>query len=176
MQVRHGHFESPVGRATKSAGWTFTACVGGLSEGVMVSRRLKKHVEGTTLPKALRGPISGDYEAAWVRARIPRVFAYEPAAPEVDKTLLWETFVAIKDDVGYVFACSDHYGKASLGFDPQGPNDATCDAIAAAFWSLLLTKPDDLADFKARVHHAGAGVWLDYTCNAGEVRIIETPE
>ena len=50
---------------------------------------------------------------------------------------------------------------------------ATKDAIAHAFWSLLLEAPDELADFRFRLFHPGACVWMEYASESGEVSYAE---
>jgi hypothetical protein len=56
----------------------------------------------------------------------------------------------------------------------HGPDTGTKDATAEAFWSLLLRDPENLADFEAGVFHPGAGVWLEYACEAGELFLAQT--
>lgn len=117
--------------------------------------------------KVIADAVAGMYEAAWVRARIPRVFGYTPAPSEVEKSLIHETFTATRDGVTCSFTCIDHYGKA--GLELGALDAATKASIAEAFWTLLLADPTDLADFRTRVFHDGAGIWLEYFCEAGTV-------
>ena len=61
-------------------------------------------------------------------------------------------------------------------FSPEGPDQETRTKIAAAFWSLFLQVPDDLADFEARVFHRGAGIWMQFRCVDGEPRYEESED
>lgn len=61
-------------------------------------------------------------------------------------------------------------------FSPLGPDQTVQVEIAQAFWSLLLTNPDDVADFEAVVYHSGASVWLLYACQDGEFLFGETED
>src|SRR5262249_55931887 len=155
----------PLGHVAESKGWSFLPCIGTLAgHSFRGSHWLSDHVDVADTPAALRRALASGWDAAWVRARLPRAFAYEPAVPEVEKALLSECFVASVGDDAFLFECSDHYGRTGLFFSPEGPDDAARDAIARAFWHVFLRDPDNLADFEARVFHPGAGVWLDYVC------------
>ena|GEM_PF-1521958 len=121
-------------------------------------------------PAILLRPIEFQYDAAWVRARLPFVFDFTPHPAEAEKSLLEAGFVAVAvgSSVGIPFLCTDDYGRTGLVFSPDGPDQETQTTIAAAFWSLLLQSPDDLADFDATVYHLGAGVWMHFGCKNGE--------
>jgi hypothetical protein len=174
METRFGKFDHPLGRKAESEGWTLLPCIGTLEgDRFSPSHRLMDHIDVATAPAVLKSALAGGWDAAWVRARLARAFAYEPVVSEVEKSLLCECFVASREDDAYLFECLDYYGKTSVVFSPNGPERAIQDAIASAFWAVLLREPDDLADFQARVFHPGAGVWLDYACKHGELSLEE---
>jgi hypothetical protein len=175
MQVRFGSLDELLGRRVAEGDWTFIACVG-KPDGTSFSftHQLAEHTEASQAPLSLRDPLVEGYAAAWVRGRLPIVFGHEPAPPEVEKTLLHETFAAARGGEAFVFHCADHYGRTALLFSDDGPAEPTKDAIAAAFWRVLLKDPEDLANFRLRVFHPGAGVWLEYACEQGVVSRTES--
>jgi hypothetical protein len=174
MQIHFGAFDHPLGRKAEWEGWSLLPCIGALEGNTFsASHRLIDHVDVAQAPAVLRSALAGGWDAAWVRARIARAFAYEPAVTEVEKSLLFECFVASREDDAFLFECVDYYGRTGLLFSPNGPERAIQDAIANAFWIILLREPNDLADFEARVFHPGAGVWLDYACKHGELSLEE---
>ncbi|REK18696.1 MAG: hypothetical protein DWQ37_03950 [Planctomycetota bacterium] len=130
------------------------------------------------LPAILLRAIEGGYDAAWVRARIPHTFQVSPPPARIEKSLLDSGFVAVTIDasLAFPFVCTDYYGKSALMFSGEGPDRVTKQAIADAFWGILLRKPDDLTDFEQRVFHPGACVWLTFGCEAGRVYCEESEE
>jgi hypothetical protein len=145
-----------------------------------IGRILKTMVRGrrrVTLVVSDR-PIEQQYDAAWVRARLPRVFAFTPELSGVEKSLLDAGFVAVAagTSIGFPFVCTDNCGRTGLMFSSDGPDQDIQAKIAAAFWSLLLQSPDDLADFEATVYHPGAGVWMHFGCKNGEPSYDEFEE
>ena len=48
--------------------------------------------------------------------------------------------------------------------------------VAEAFWGLLLAKPHDLPEYRDRMLHIGAGVWLVFGVEAGRPFIEEHEE
>jgi hypothetical protein len=138
---------------------------------------LQDHL-GAHGPLIVRLAVSQQCDAAWVRARIPRVFGFTPGLAEIEKALLHAAFVAVPQDnrTGYPFICNDHYGRSALGFSDDGPEESVQRAIADAFWGLLLRDPEDLADFEQKVFHPGAGLWRDYGCASGLVYCEESPD
>jgi hypothetical protein len=133
---------------------------------------------GERPPAILVRPIKQHYDAAWVRARLPRVFAFTPDLSQIEKTLLDVGFVALSlgSSVGFPIVCTDYYGRTGIMFSPEGPDQAARTQIASAFWSLLLKAPDDLADFEATVYHPGAGVWMHFGCKDGEPTFEESED
>jgi hypothetical protein len=101
-------------------------------------------------------------------------FEEPPSAPEVEKTLLLETFAAVRGRDAFVFCYADHYGSSALMFSEVGPDDAAKDSIAPAFWNLLLRDAEDLADYRARIFHPGACVWLEFACEDGALSLSES--
>ena len=111
-------------------------------------------------------------DAAFVRARLPRIFAYTPAYEDAnEKCLLWEGFVGVQDDsvVGIPFVLSDHYGSCRLYFSNEGPDSEIRESIADDFWTLIAKEPDELEDFEQTVCHHGAGVKLHFSCKSGDL-------
>jgi hypothetical protein len=177
VHIRFGTFDHALGRKADSDGWTFLPCIGTLEGDVFsTSHLLSDYIDVARAPTVLKRALAGGWDAAWVRARLSRAFAYEPAVAEVEKRLLSECFVASRGDDAFLFECADYNGRTGLVFSPEGPAKAIQDTIAKAFWSILLKEPDDLADFEARVFHPGAGVWLRYACNAGEPSLEQTAD
>ena len=58
-------------------------------------------------------------------------------------------------DAGVAFECSDHYGK-TLHVSKAESDEGLKGRVADAFWSILLSEPDALADFSGRFDHVGA--------------------
>ncbi len=127
----------------------------------------------TKPPLILAKPISQGIDAVWVRARIPEVFDFTPVLSSTETSLLEVGVVAVPEgaSVGTPFICTDYYGRSELVFSPEGPPPNEKAEIAAAFWSLLLQAPDDLANFEERVFHPGAGVWMYFGCENGELNV-----
>jgi hypothetical protein len=78
--------------------------------------------------------------------------------------------VAVREgeDLGMAFVVSDYYGKTSLIFSELETSEPVKAEVAEAFWNLLLSQPDELADVKIRFLHTGAGAWMSYGCEDGE--------
>lgn len=175
MRFHGGTMDEPLGRRASFADWTFVACIGELEGRPPSSHGLAQHLASGTVPAVLRRAIAEKYDAAWVRARLPRVFGYSVENAETEKALLFETFVAVRGEAAFVFQACDYYGRTDLTFADSVDED-TKNAIATAFWGLLLAEPNDLEDFAARVYHPGAGCWLEFACDRGEVSLRETEE
>jgi hypothetical protein len=126
-------------------------------------------------PAVLLDALEHGYDAAWVRARLPNVFGFIPSLSEVEKSLLDVGFVAVinGEEFGYPFICSDYYGRTRLMFSPEGPDRNKQSIIAKAFWSLLLDDPDTISDFKERVYHPGASIWMLFGCTDGVLSYSE---
>jgi hypothetical protein len=168
-------FGKPLGRRATHDAWTFVACIGAPDgDSFRASHRLVDHVDVASAPPVLRRALAEGFDAAWVRGRLPRVFAYACEAPSVEKSLMFESIAAVRGDDAYVFHCTDHYGKTALMFSEDGPVDATKGEIASAFWSLLLSEPDELEDYRLKIFHPGTGTWLEYACEGGEVSLMES--
>jgi hypothetical protein len=109
---------------------------------------------------------------------LPRVFHFTPEKSEIEKSLLDVGFVAVpaQSAFGFPFLCADNYGRTGLMFSPNGPEKEIQEKIAAAFWSLLLQSPDDVADFEATAYHPGAGIWMHFGCENGEPSYSESAD
>jgi hypothetical protein len=178
IRVEFGTLQTVFGRPATSGNFTFVPALVQLNGNGFSTDFHLSETAGERPPAVLARPIERKYDAAWVRARLPQVFGFIPDVSEVEKSLLDVGFVAVPagNKVGFPFVCSDYYGQAGLLFSPEGPDRETQATIAAAFWSLLLQAPEDLADFEASVYHAGAGVWMHFACNAGELLYGESEE
>ena len=127
---------------------------------------------GNPPPPVLRLAFEKQYDAAWVRARMPRVFGYAPVFVEEEENALLDVdFVATPSGQAEAmpFVCGDHHGRACLLFKTDGEDPAVRQRIAAAFWSLLLANPDDLADFEQMVYHEPSEMWLKLGCLHGNL-------
>jgi hypothetical protein len=129
-------------------------------------------------PAILSEPLREGFESVWVRARLPQVFSYEPETPSDGTHLLQATFLAIETDSphAYPFHCTDSGGRAALIFSPSGPDAATQAKIAHAFWSVLLHKPEDLAEFESRVLERETAKWSRVGYRAGQLRRERTEQ
>lgn len=167
MHVRHAKLINVFGRPAKHGGFTFVpAQVELAGEMFRPSYHLAK-MASEHIPPVLRVPIERDFDVAWVRGRIPVAFGYEPEPSEVEKSVLHESFVAAPADGGDAlgFVCSDYYGGTSLTFSPEETDERLIRLIADAFWGLLLSAHDDLADFEVRSNSEG---YAGYGCRDGE--------
>lgn len=178
MRVQFGELQNIFGKPATHCGFTFVPSAVELSgNGFSTDFQLRDVAWGRP-PAILDRPIEQQYDAAWVRARLPRVFAFTPELSGVEKSLLDAGFVAVAagTSIGFPFVCTDNCGRTGLMFSSDGPDQDIQAKIAAAFWSLLLQSPDDLADFEATVYHPGAGVWMHFGCKNGEPSYDEFEE
>lgn len=160
MDVRHGTLLNVYGKPVRHGGFTFMPADVAL-DGTMFGfdHPLAEHV-GEPVPIVLRRPLLEGFDAAWVRARLPVVLGFTPDAAEIEKALIATGFAAVvgEGSVCYPFACADTYGRTSLMFSDNGPEEEVKRAIACAFWGVLLSEPDNLDDFEERVYHPGASI------------------
>jgi hypothetical protein len=171
MRVEFGTLQNVFGKPATQGGFTFVPAAVNLDGSGFSTDFYLRDSAGEQIPPILARPIEQQYDAAWVRARLPRVFGFTPELPEVEKSLLDVGFVAVAagSSVGFPLVCTDYYGRTGLMFSPEGPDRVTQAKIAAAFWSLLLQSPDELENFEAKVFHPGAGVWMYFGCKDGEL-------
>jgi hypothetical protein len=175
MTLRHATLHDVYGRPARHAGLTIVPADVEL-HGTMFRPSFPLHeLTADGLPRVLRGPVAGQFDVAWVRARLPVAFGRTPERSEVEKTFLSQGFVAVPDgaDEGLAFECSDYYGKTSLTFSEAEDDKGLKARVADSFWSILLSEPDALADFRGRFHHDGAGVTLEYGCELGEPYCVQ---
>jgi hypothetical protein len=156
MRIEFGTLQDVCGKAVVHGGYTFVPAEVKLAgNGFSHGFHLRDAV-GAPPPAILANPIEAQYDAAWVRARLPRVFGFIPGDSDVEKT--------------------DYYGRTGLMFSPEGPDTETQTKIANTFWSLLLQNPSDLSDFESTVFHPGACIWMHYSCKNGELEYSESEE
>jgi len=170
VRVQFGTLLNVFGKPATHGDFTFVPAAVELNGNGFSTDFYLRDSAGERPPPILARPIEQQYDAAWVRARLPRVFEFTPELSEVEKSLLDCGFVAVAagTSVGFPFVCADYHGRTGIMFSPEGPAQDTQTKIAGAFWSLLLQSPDDVADFEARVYHPGAGVWMRFCCKDGE--------
>jgi len=176
MRVRNAKLLDVFGRPAKQAGFTIVPAQVEL-DGMMFQPSFHlNELSSDRIPAVLRAPIQQQFDVAWVRARLPVVFGLTPEPSEIEKTFLHQGFVVVPDesDEGIALECSDYYGKTSLVFSHAERDESLKTRVANAFWSLLLSEPDALADFAGRIYHDGAGVWLNYGCENGEPYCFES--
>jgi hypothetical protein len=178
MKVRHATLLNVFGRAAKHGGFTIVPAEVDL-EGRSFSPSFPlAEIPLSRIPPILRAPVEKHFDVSWVRARLPHAFGISPEPSGAEKILIDVGFVAVLDGEGegLAFRCSDYYGKTSLMFSDAETNEATKEKAANAFWDVLLSEPDMLEDFEARVPHLGASVMLHFGCENGEPFLRETPE
>lgn len=178
LQVQHGTLINVYGTPVRSGGYLFMPADVELDgNSSSLNHRLEDQCDDRAHP-ALLGPVRRGFDAAWVRARIPRLFGFTPEPAEGEKALIDVGFVAVAEAgmVCYPFLCADHHGRSALGFSDEGPTRDIQRSIAIAFWTALAGEPEELADFERRVYHPGAGVWLDYGCESGRVYCDESED
>ena len=178
MKVRHAKLHDVDGRPAKYGGFTIVPAdleLDGLAfDASFHLNKLPNH----RIPPVLRVPVAERFDVAWVRARLPIAFGCTPEASEVEKSYLRQGFVAVPEGAseGVAFHCSDYYGQSSLTFSEHEHDEPLKSRVADAFWRILLSEPDALADFSARFDHIGAGVSLTYGCERGEPYCVETDD
>ncbi len=127
MRVQFGTLQNVLGKSATHDGFTFVpAAVELVGKSFLTDFYLHDPV-GERPPRILARPIEQRYDAAWVRARLPRVFAFTPELSEVEKSLLDVGLVAVAagSSVGFPFVCTDYYGRTGLMFSPDGPDPDT---------------------------------------------------
>ncbi len=160
-----------LGKPAHAAGFTIQAAALDLDDAGALECFLHEFA-GTPPPAVLRLAFEKQYDAVWVRARLPRVFAFTPQFVEEEESALLDIgFLAqpkgLEESIPFV--CADHHGRAGLRFRTAGPDPATRRRLAREFWSLFLTNPDDLADFEQMVYHEPNDVWLKLGCLHGKL-------
>jgi hypothetical protein len=109
-----------------------------------------------------------EYDVAFVRARIPRLFGVTPAQAEVEKAFLNEGFVCVFEDAECIpFLCTDTYGFTTLWFDAAVPAEKKA-RISSTFWSLILASSDEVEDFEGQAAVFGSEK-VTLGCRQGEV-------
>jgi hypothetical protein len=178
MQIQFGTLVNVFGKPAMQGDWTFVSAAIELDGNGFSTDFYLSDFAGAHPPSILAGPLQHEYDAAWVRARLPQVFGLTPELPEVEKSLLDVGFVAVAkgNSVGFPFICTDYYGRTGIMFSPDGPELDTQAKIASAFWSLFLQTPDDVVDFEATVYHPGAGVWMHFSCQDGDITYNESED
>lgn len=129
----------------------------------------------------LRELLEHKCDAMWVRARIKALFNIDspPEGERIEKSFMFFGFVAVilrSRKVACLFECTDYYGSSHLFFSEQGPEPEIQSAIASAFWEMLLSDPEQLAEFSDKAYHVGAGIWMAYGYKQGEFFYEEEQE
>jgi hypothetical protein len=178
MHLQFGKLQNVFGEPATHNGFTFVPAKVELNGNAVSTEFYLSDVAGERSPAILARPIKQHYDAAWVRARLPRVFSFTPELSQIEKTLLDVGFVALPRGslVAFPIVLRDYYGRTGIMFSPEGPDQGARTQIASAFWSLLLEAPDDVADFEATVYHPGAGVLMHFGCKHGEPTFEESED
>lgn len=179
FNIRHGEFLDVDGVPKRRNTITFVPARVTL-HGYESACHLKDYlVDAPPVTKALVHP---GKDAPWVLGRLIRHFGTQqvPEEDRIEKSFFFASFLAVlheKDHLAVPFECSDYYGRSALTFSSDDPPDhAVQQAIANAFWGLLLADPDDVADYQDRMHHPGEGVWIRFGVEDGEPFLMEEPE
>ena len=110
-----------------------------------------------------------NYDVAFIRARIPRLFGYTPQPAECEKTFLYDGFLAVIDVSKCIpFACTDYYGRTGIEFSKLVPEDLKA-SISSRLWSLFLMDCDDVDDYEFTVNQYGFDPRVTLGCRNGEV-------
>lgn len=137
------------------------------NDSMMVARpeyRLEKSRLGSLDLRTLMGSY-GDFEStlltAWVRARIPAIFGYQPPRAQFIRKpeVLGISFLAVPpwdkpEDIRIVpFTCTSwDYREPGLVFRSTEENGDAKRRIAEAFWDLLTCRPLDLHPFEEFIY------------------------
>ncbi len=119
-------------------------------------------------------------DAPWVLGRLMRLFATQqiPEEDRGEKTCFYSSFLAVLHNNGNLavpFECSDYYGRTALTFSTDdSPDEEVRKAIANSFWALLLADPTNVEDYKDKMYHSGAGVWISFGIENGEPFMTES--
>src|SRR5262245_33440772 len=95
MRVQFGTLQNVFGKPATHGGLTFVPAAVELEGDGFSSDFDLRDLVGQYPPAILARPIERQYDAAWVRARLPRVFEFTPELSEVEKSLLDVGFVAV---------------------------------------------------------------------------------
>jgi len=166
--------DAVLGRPASHAGFTFQAAKLKLSAAGALEFPLREYADAAPggPPVVLRLAFEKQYDAAWVRARLPRVFGFTPEFVEEGESALLDVgFIASPSGGGEpaAFVCADLHGRAGLCFPAAAARGNGRRQVAQAFWALLLANPDDLADFEQMVYHEPSDVWLKIGCLHGRL-------
>jgi len=125
---------------------------------------------GRDLSDEVRNLVGRKLDAIWVRARIMALFHVDslPESERIEKSLMTFGFAVVSTGsegagvVAFPFECTDYYGRSHLFFSESELDAATRRAIGSAFWELLLSVQEEVAEYEDRAYHLGAGVWMHY--------------
>jgi|HubBroStandDraft_6_1064221.scaffolds.fasta_scaffold45359_4 hypothetical protein len=163
-RVVYGELLNVFGRPVEQDGLKFLNAavdIGGSSGAT--EHRLREHPSFKTATN-----IPFEYDVAFVRARIPRLFGVTPRQVEVEKAFLDEGFVGLFEDSECIpFLCCDVYGFTTLWFGGKVPDEKKT-RLASAFWSLILSDSDDVEDFEGTAAVFGSEK-VTLGCRCGEV-------
>jgi len=148
------------------------------------SHRLEDHLARHPVSGEVKALLRDGEDAPWVRGRAQHLFLVPHNTEEdrPEKSFFWAGFIAILpgDDgalFGVPFLCGDYYSHSELTFNEEdAPPEAVQDQIAEAFWNLLLSEPNDLADYRDTMFHPGCGKFLEFGVENGEPFVFERDE
>lgn len=125
--------------------------------------RLREHPGFKT---AINIPL--EYDVAFVRARIPRLFGVTPAPAEVEKAFLDEAlFASLKTQNAFPFFASTLTASPLCGSTTPSPPRKRLE-FRSTFWSLILASSDEVEDFEGQAAVFGSEK-VTLGCRQGEV-------
>jgi hypothetical protein len=183
VTIKFGRLENLIGHRVTGQRFTFVPAVVTL-DGNSFSMRLGMDEALATLGVPARKEDIGlqhRMEAIWTIGRLIQLFRVDvqPEEERSEKSMMNYSFIAaesIGDEVfGYPFECTYHYGSTALLFSDSCTDTALKNAIAADFWSLILSD-SSVADFASQTFHLGGGFMMRYGIRAGEMFLEETED
>src|SRR5262245_52624838 len=110
MRVLFGSLQNVFGRPATHDGFNFVPAALELDGNGFSANFYLRDSAGDRPPAILGRPLEQQYDAAWVRARLPRVFGFTPELSQVEKSLLDVGFVAVTvgSTIGFPFICTDY--------------------------------------------------------------------
>jgi hypothetical protein len=119
----------------------------------------------------------------WARARIPRVFGFHPVSGwEADRDEVLDVpFLAVRLEPeiclsrAVPFLCVEGRRGPQLVFRTGEEDADLARRVAAAFWSLLLGDPGDLAEFRDLVYDP-EGYWYTVAYERGRLSVDDFPD
>ena len=184
IQIRHGQFTDLLGPPQTYDDITFAAAQVQLNGSIFdLTHPLESWIDQHHVPRETKALVLAAENAVWVRGRVQQLFKI-PNTTEEDrgeKTFFLGELIAILQgeagqSLGIPFLCTDTYGRSGLMFSSEDPPPQELQQrIGNAFWSLLLSDPRNLEDYRDSILHLGTGAWLDFGVQDGDPFLEERP-